>query len=76
MNATIWKVFEIAVNIYEGFNIFYFVFSFFEYNFKPKENRLVFSIGVLGYTIVVLDCQPKIVQKLFSQRESLKLNRS
>lgn len=53
MNATIWKVFEIAVNIYEGFNIFYFVFSFFEYNFKPKENRLVFSIGVLGYTIVV-----------------------
>ena len=23
-----------------------------------------------------LDCQPKIVQKLFSQRESLKLNRS
>lgn len=53
MNATIWKVFEIAVNIYEGFNIFYFVFSFFEYNFMPKENRLVFSIGVLGYTIVV-----------------------
>ena len=53
MNATIWKVLEIAVNIYEGFNIFYFVFSFFEYNFKPKENRFVFSICILWYTTVV-----------------------
>lgn len=53
MNSSIWKVFEIAVNIYEGFNIFYFVFSFFDYNSKHPKTKVIFSVGVLIYTIVV-----------------------
>ena len=47
--------------------------------FKEEALKLSDEIGLkkaaqqLG---IQLDCQPQIVQKLFSQRESLKLNRS
>ena len=44
--------------------------------FAQKSYRALFDTGGEQFYLQWLDCQRKIVQKLFSQRESLKLNRS
>ena len=44
--------------------------------FRPEKQSDVGKVIIKHNDKFDVDCQPKIVQKLFSQRESLKLNRS
>lgn len=53
MNENLWNLFEAAVNVYEGFNIFYFIFAFLDYNFKPTKSKVIFSCGALMHTCIV-----------------------
>lgn len=53
MNDILWNLFEVAVNIYEGFLIFYFVCSFLEYNLRNKRNKMIFISGSLGFSALV-----------------------
>lgn len=53
MKAAIWNVFELLVNVYEGFIIFHFVCSFLDFNFKNQKNKIIFSVGVLGHVVLV-----------------------
>lgn len=53
MNHNLWNLFEASVNVYESFNIYYFIFSFLDYNFKPQKNKIMFSCGALLHTCIV-----------------------
>ncbi len=53
MNHNLWNLFEASVNLYESFNIYYFIFSFLDYNFKPQKNKIMFSCGALLHTCIV-----------------------
>lgn len=54
MAHNLWNIFEILVDIYEGFNVYYFIFSFLDYNFKTQKNKIIFSCGALIHTCLVL----------------------
>ena len=54
MYHNLWNIFEVLVDIYEGFNIYYFIFSFLDYNFKKQKNKIIFSCGALIHACLVL----------------------
>ena len=54
MYHNLWNIFEVLVNIYEGFNVYYFIFSFLDYNFKKQKNKIIFSCGALMHACLVL----------------------
>lgn len=53
MNHNLWNLFEASVNVYESFNIYYFIFTFLDYSFKPQKNKIIFSCGALLHTCIV-----------------------
>lgn len=53
MRGVLWDLFELLINVYEGFIIFHFVCSFMEFNFRKRKNRIAFLIGSLGFAVVV-----------------------
>lgn len=53
MSENLWNLFEAVVNVYEGFNIYYFIFAFLGYNFKPSKNKIIYSCGALLNTCIV-----------------------
>lgn len=53
MNENLWNLFEAVVNVYEGFNLYYFIFAFLDYNFKSTKNKIIFSCGALLNTCIV-----------------------
>ena len=53
MKETLWKIFESAVSVYEGLNVFYFIFAFLDYNFQPTKNKIVYLCGALLNTCIV-----------------------
>lgn len=42
MNELLWNLFEIAVNLFEGFIVFYFICSFLNHDFKTTKGKIVF----------------------------------
>lgn len=42
MNKLFWDFFEIAVNLLEGFIVFYFICSFLNHDFKTARGKIVF----------------------------------
>lgn len=44
MNEFLWKFFEIAVNLLEGFIIFYFICNFLKHDFKTPKGRFVYIL--------------------------------
>ena len=53
MKEVLWNLFELLINIYEGFIVFHFVCSFLNFNIKNRKNKIVYISGSLGYTAVV-----------------------
>lgn len=53
MKETLWNIFESAVSVYEGLNVFYFIFAFLDYNFQPTKNKIVYLCGALLNTCIV-----------------------
>ena len=45
MEDNIWDLFEILVSIYEGFNLYYYIFAFLDYNFKSQRSKITYSAG-------------------------------
>ena len=54
MEKVFWFIFEIAVSVYETFNLHYFVLSFVEYSFKPLSHKVTYTIGALIQVLMVL----------------------
>lgn len=53
MNSVIWNVFELIVNVYEGFIIFHFVCAFLDFNIKNQKNKVIYLVGILGHVVLV-----------------------
>lgn len=53
MKDAVWNVFELLVNVYEGFVIFYFVCAFLDFNIKSQKNKIIYLIGVFGHVVLV-----------------------
>lgn len=53
MNHNLWNLFEASVNLYESFNLYYFIFSFLDYSLKPQKNKIIFSCGALLHTCII-----------------------
>lgn len=54
MEDNIWDLFEILVSIYEGFNLYYYIFTFLDYNFRSQRSKIVYSAGAIIHTCIVL----------------------
>lgn len=54
MKDNIWDLFEILVSIYEGFNLYYYIFAFLDYNFKSQRSKITYSAGAIIHTCIVL----------------------
>lgn len=54
MEDNIWDLFEILVSIYEGFNLYYYIFAFLDYNFKSQRSKITYSAGAIIHTCIVL----------------------
>ena len=44
MNDFLWEIFEIIVNLFEGFIIFYFICNFLKHDFNTPKGKIVFVI--------------------------------
>lgn len=53
MKEILWNLFEAAVNVYEGFNLYFFIFAFLEYNFTLPKNKIRFMCGALIHTSII-----------------------
>lgn len=53
MKESFWNLFEAAVNIYESFNLFFFIFVFLGYNFRSKKNKIRYICGALFHTCII-----------------------
>lgn len=53
MNGNLWNLFEAVVNVYEGFNIFFFIFAFLDFNFKSQKNKIIFSCGAILHSCII-----------------------
>lgn len=54
MKEVLWSLFEILVCIYESFNLYYYIFSFLDYNFRSRRSRIIYSAGAIVHTGIVL----------------------
>lgn len=54
MKESVWDLFEILVSIYEGFNLYYYIFAFLDYNFKSQRSKITYSAGAIIHTCIVL----------------------
>ncbi len=50
----LWKIFEITITIFESFLITYFICSFLGHNFSTKKGVIVFFIGGITESIIVM----------------------
>ena len=53
MSEALWSLFEVAVNIYQGFIVLYFVCSCLDFDFKNPSNKSVYITGSLILAVVV-----------------------
>ena len=52
MNDFLWSIFEISVNLFEGFIVFYFICNFLNHDFKTSKGKIIFVIvSVLKSTL-------------------------
>lgn len=54
MKEGVWDLFEILVSVYEGFNLYYYIFAFLDYNFKSQRSKIIYSAGAIIHTCIVL----------------------
>lgn len=54
MKEGVWDLFEILVSVYEGFNLYYYIFAFLDYNFKSQRSKITYSAGAIIHTCIVL----------------------
>lgn len=54
MKEGVWDLFEILVSVYEGFNLYYYIFAFLDYNFKSQRRKITYSAGAIIHTCIVL----------------------
>lgn len=54
MKEGLWNLFETLVSVYEGFNLYYYIFAFLDYNFKPQRSKIIYSAGAIIHTCIVL----------------------
>lgn len=54
MKEGLWDLFETLVSVYEGFNLYYYIFAFFDYNFKSQRSKIIYSAGSVIHTCIVL----------------------
>ena len=54
MKEGVWDLFEILVSVYEGFNLYYYIFAFLDYNFKSQGSKITYSAGAIIHTCIVL----------------------
>lgn len=50
----LWEVFEFIVTVAEAFVVTHFVCGFVGHNFKTKKGMLTFTLGSVGFAIIVL----------------------
>lgn len=54
MKEGVWDLFETLVSVYEGFNLYYYIFAFLDYNFKSQRSKITYSAGAIIHTCIVL----------------------
>lgn len=54
MKEGVWDLFKILVSVYEGFNLYYYIFAFLDYNFKSQRSKITYSAGAIIHTCIVL----------------------
>lgn len=54
MKEGLWDLFETLVSVYEGFNLYYYIFAFLDYNFKSQRSKIIYSAGAFIHTGIVL----------------------
>ena len=54
MKEGLWDLFETLVSVYEGFNLYYYIFAFLDYNFKSQRSKITYSAGAIIHTCIVL----------------------
>ena len=54
MKEGVWDLFEILVSVYEGFNLYYYIFAFLDYNSKSQRSKITYSAGAIIHTCIVL----------------------
>lgn len=54
MKEGVWDLFEILVSVYEGFNLYYYIFAFLDYNFKSQRSKITYFAGAIIHTCIVL----------------------
>lgn len=52
MAGFLWQIFEIAVNLFESFIVYYFICSFLKHNFATARGKFIYVLGSVWGTVV------------------------